>query len=85
MKLWEKILLGTYTIFWITAPSIVGSILSARDIILPSDIKTGGVVLWYAIGIAQSLWAGRNAPPKYKSNRGPSYTDKGQNDWMDGD
>ncbi len=81
MTIFEKIIFGLYVLGWIAAPLIVQEIFKARHIVLPSDIATGGIVIWYAIPVLQNAWLERNNPKKRSNSRGPSYTDRGQNDW----
>lgn len=81
MKLWERILLWSYVLFWVLAPAIGIAVLKSRGIELPSDIRTVGIIIWYGLGLAQSWWANRNESSKSRYKRGPSYTDKGQHDW----
>lgn len=85
MKTWEKILYWCFVIGWLIAPMIVNDILYSRNVILPDDLATNGIVIWYAIGAVQSWWFNRNKPNYPNRGNGPSYTDKGQNDWMNRD
>lgn len=81
MTVFEKIVYGIYVVGWIAAPFIVKDILASRNIFLPSDIATGGVAIWYAIPLLQFAWMDRRNPKKKSGSNGPSYTDRGQNDW----
>ena len=85
MKAWEKIVYGLYLIGWIIAPFIANDYLKSRGVILPEDISYYGFLIWYAIGLGQVWWSNRNDPPKRNKNNGPSYTGKGQNDWLNRD
>jgi hypothetical protein len=78
----ENILYYTFVIGWILAPMLVNEVLENRNIILPSDLRTYGTLIWYGIGIALTLWNNRNKPNPPSNKSGPSYTDRGQNDWM---
>lgn len=60
----EKILYFGFLIGWIIAPLIVGEVLKSREVNLPSDLGTIGVVIWYAIGLAITAWNYRNEPKK---------------------
>ena len=85
MKTWEKIVVYGFMIFWVTAPFLVAYVLQKRNILLPSDLATWGVIIWYSIGIILLVWPDRNKPNYPNRGNGPSYTDKGQNDWMNRD
>lgn len=82
MTVFEKIVYGFYIIGWIAAPFIVKTILASRNIFLPSDIAIGGVAIWYAIPVLQFAWMDRNNPKRKSGRNEPSYSDKGQNDWL---
>ena len=86
MKVWEKIVYSLYVIGWIIAPMIVKDLLASRNIFIPFDLAAGGIVIWYAIPLLQMAWHDRNKPKnKLPNSKGPSYTDKGLNDWLDRD
>ena len=48
---------------------------------LHDDLKTKGLVIWFGIPFIYYLMT-KKWETKRLSGRGPSYTDKGQNDWM---
>ena len=82
MKIIEQIAYYTFVVGWIVAPLIVRDVLASRNIILPSDMAIKGVAIWYAIPLVQLAWLDRHKPSQRKKGYGgPSYTDKGQNDW----
>lgn len=85
LSVFERIIYFAFVIWWVLAPMIVNQVLQNRNITLPSDLGSYGVFIWYATGLAITWWNNRNKP-NYPSNRsGPSYTDRGFNDWMNRD
>lgn len=85
MSVIEQVAYYAFIVGWIVAPLVVKDVLYSRDIVLPSDLGTYGLVIWYAIPFVQMWWRDRHKPKSKKWSRGPSYTDKGQYDWPDRD
>lgn len=86
MNIIEKIVSIIYLIGWVIAPLLVNDVLHSRDINLPSDLATYGVLIWYAIPFVYWLVFIRSKEPsKTFDSKEPSYKDKGQNDWLNRD
>jgi len=81
MLLIKRILYSSIAIGWIGAPFILTDVLINRDILIPSDIRIGVTVVWYAIPLLYIAWRDRNKPNYRSSRRGPSYR-KDTDDWM---
>ena len=67
MKVLNQILYYAFIIGWIIAPMLVNDLLVSRNIYLPSDIATGGIIIWYTIPIVQEIWRNGNKPKKYSN------------------
>jgi hypothetical protein len=74
VKVIQQILYYAFIVWWVIAPAIVNDVLLSRNIILPSDLATYGVLIWYATPLIQIAWINKDNPKKPKDKQDhPSY------------
>ena len=77
----SKIFYYILVIAWIGAPMLLNDVLRGRGILIPGDIKTIVIIVWYAIPLLYIFWRDKDKPNYKSSSRGPSYR-KDADDWM---